>query len=258
MNPSSLISIIVLYYNSPTYFKSLLESIESQTVKDFEIIIIDDKSTPEAQKQLKEIVSLYPSLPITVVFSSVHQGVALGRNQGIKMAKGKYLTVIDSDDIFCGRYSLEYRINFLEREKDYSGIAGYPLMIDEENKVILNKPDKKTPFFQKAVAQPGDLRRIYCENIVENSQESASTLFFFAGSSLFRRQAIVDIGFDPGYEMEEDIEWIMRFLKDKLIKIEMVPFHGRRTHQEQYHLKTPSETTQKVIDLARDILKGQE
>lgn len=253
MNPLPLISIVIPYYNSSHYFRDLLESIAFQTIKDIEIIIIDDKSKKTAQKKLKEIVALFPDLPITVVMHAKNQGVAATRNEGIDMAKGKYITFIDADDMLCGKYSLEYRMHFLERNQEVSGIAGYPIMIDDKSKFLFNLSDKKIPFFQKAVHHPEKLLKIYCENILENSMESASTLFFLTGSSLLRKKDV--IYFDSAFDLEDDVEWIIRYLKEKSIKLEMIPFHYRRVHNKQYHLVTPSKITKKVIDLAKDALK---
>jgi len=249
------VTVLILYWNSPNFLKELLDSIAVQTLSNIEVIVVDDKSEAEYQEKLKEIASGFSNLNINIIYAPEHQGVALGRNLGIENAKGKYITVIDSDDILSGKYSLEYRFNFLEQHPEYSGIAGYPITIDKESK-LNTVPDKKIPFFKRAVKDNENLRTIYCENVAANSQNSASTLFFFAGSSLFKLEDIRNVSFDPSFEMEEDIEWIIRFLMDHKIKVEMVPFHFRRVHDEQYHLSTPSETTNKVIDLAKSVIKS--
>lgn len=249
-----LVSVVVAYFNSDAYFKDLLISIEDQTIQDLEVIIIDDKSKPESSRKLVEIVKLHPRISIQIHTNKINLGVAKSRNRGFALAKGRYITFIDADDLMCGRYSLEQRINFLKQNKLFSGVGGYAFKIDKDNKILSNIPDRTIEFFRDGVMHPENLRTIYASNILKNSMESASALFFAAGSCLFRRVDLVQFLFDPVYETEDDIEWLLRILKKKKIKLEMIPFHCRRVHQEQYHLRTPAKTTERIMSLCREIL----
>ncbi len=249
-----LVSIIIPYFNSDAYFEKLLISIGEQTTKDLEVIVIDDKSSREdSSKKLKENINNFPELNLIYHYNEENLGVAETRNVGFKLATGEFVTYVDADDLLCGKYSLEYRIDFLKKNSQFSGIGGYDYRIDENDSIKLNLPDKKIEHFRKGVNNPDDLRRIYAHNVLKNSNETASALFFATGSCLFRREDLKDYPFDPEFESEDDIEWLLRFLEKKKIKLEMVPFHCRRVHEEQYHLRTLSETTQKVFDLAKAI-----
>lgn len=251
---SPLVSIIIPYYNSDAYFEKLLISLGEQTTKDLEIIIIDDKSSKtESSEKLKEIIKNFSHLNIVYRYNEENLGVAGTRNVGFKLATGEFITYVDADDLLCGKYSLEYRVNFLRDHGEFSGIGGYDYRIDENDSIKLNLPDKKIEHFRRGANNPDDLRQIYADNVLKNSNETASALFFATGSCLFRKADIEDYPFDPEYESEDDIEWLLRFLEKKKIKLEMVPFHCRRVHSEQYHLRTLSETTQKVFDLAKKI-----
>jgi glycosyltransferase involved in cell wall biosynthesis len=254
MNPTPLVSIIIPYYNSHTYFEDLLRSICEQTIKDTEVIIIDDKSSEESQAILKELVAKYPQLHTQLIFNEENQGVAKSRNIAFQKASGTYVTFMDADDLFCGKYSLEYRVEFLKNNPEFSGIGGYDYRINEANALLLNLPDAKIPYFQEGVRHPESLRMIYAKNIVEANTKSASALFFATGSCLFKRAELVDFPFDPVYETEDDVEWLLRFLETKKIKLELLPFHCRRIHEEQYHFQTPSEITEKVKELAKKVV----
>lgn len=257
MKSGSLVSIIIPYFNSHAYFKDLLISIDNQTIKNIEIIVIDDKSELDSQKKLTEIVQLFPHLPITVDMNQSHFGAGESRNRGFAMAKGEYIMFIDADDLVCGRYSLEYRVHFLKENSRFSGIGGYPLKIDEDNRLLLNIADKTIDYFREGVMSLENLRTLYALNILNSSVKSASALFFAAGSCLFRYVDLVDFPFDANYEHEEDMEWLLRLMAEKRIKLEMIPFHGRRLHEAQYSRNTPLQITEKVKEICRKIVDAK-
>lgn len=88
------ISFIVPVYNVELYIERCLESIIKVNVEK-EIILIDDGSTDGSRQILEKYQTQYPY--ITLVFQK-NSGVSAARNVGIKLAKGKYLQFIDSDD----------------------------------------------------------------------------------------------------------------------------------------------------------------
>ena len=87
------ISIIVPIYNAEKYLNKCIDSLINQTKKDIEIILINDGSTDNSEKIIKE----YNDERI-VYFKNKNQGIGKTRNFGIEKAKGKYLLFIDSDD----------------------------------------------------------------------------------------------------------------------------------------------------------------
>ena len=83
-------SIIVPVYNTEKYVKRCLDSIKSQTFKDYEVIIINDGSTDNSS----DIISKYPYK----IINQENQGLSMTRNNGVKEASGEYLIFLDSDD----------------------------------------------------------------------------------------------------------------------------------------------------------------
>ena len=83
-------SIIVPVYNTEKYVKRCLDSIKSQTFKDYEVIIINDGSTDNSS----DIISKYPYK----IINQENQGLSMTRNNGVKAASGEYLSFLDSDD----------------------------------------------------------------------------------------------------------------------------------------------------------------
>ncbi len=91
------ISIIIPVYNVEKYLCECLDSILNQTFQDFEIICVDDGSTDETLEILKN----YKNKDERVfVLQQHHSGAAEARTNGIRLARGKYIQFLDSDDYF--------------------------------------------------------------------------------------------------------------------------------------------------------------
>jgi len=92
---SSKISIIVPVYNAEKHLKECLDSIINQTLKEIQIIIINDGSNDNS----KEIILDYGSKDDRILFiNSLNEGVSAARNKGIEKATGKYIGFVDADD----------------------------------------------------------------------------------------------------------------------------------------------------------------
>jgi glycosyltransferase involved in cell wall biosynthesis len=103
-----LVSIIVPTYNSAVYLKETIESILSQSYKDFELIVVDDGSDDDTRKVLEPFID-----DIRYYYQENSGGPAKPRNVGIEHAKGKYISFFDSDDLMLPK-KLEYAVKFME------------------------------------------------------------------------------------------------------------------------------------------------
>ena len=91
------VSVIIPVYNVEEYLRECLDSVINQTLKEIEIITVDDGSTDSSLEILKEYAK--KDNRITVMKQeNLHAGVA--RNAGLAVAKGEYLSFLDSDDFF--------------------------------------------------------------------------------------------------------------------------------------------------------------
>lgn len=101
MYDNNLISIVVPIYNASSYLDECIKSIISQTYKNIEIILIDDGSTDDSLC----ICNSYAESDKRIrVYSKKNSGVSSARNYGIKVAHGKYICFIDSDDYIDNDY----------------------------------------------------------------------------------------------------------------------------------------------------------
>lgn len=87
------VSLIIPIYNSSKYLKKCINSLLNQTLKDIEIILINDGSKDESDKIIKE----YKDKRIKYI-SKENEGIGKTRNRGIKEATGEYIAFVDSDD----------------------------------------------------------------------------------------------------------------------------------------------------------------
>jgi len=109
------VSIIVPVYNTEKYLTKCLESLVNQTLKEIEIIIINDGSKDNSEKIIMNYIDKY-SDKIKYIYQE-NSGQAVARNKGIQMAKGEYIAFVDSDDYVDER---TYEILWNEaKEKDY-------------------------------------------------------------------------------------------------------------------------------------------
>lgn len=90
------VSVVVPVYNVEKYLAPCLESILSQSFGDFEIIVVEDCSTDDSLRIAKKFAAAGER--ITLVRQRENMGLSAARNRGIDLARGKYVTFIDSDD----------------------------------------------------------------------------------------------------------------------------------------------------------------
>ena len=116
-NATPIVSVIVPTYNRLGMLRGALESILAQTLRDFEIIVVND-----AGKDVEEVVAgLNCGGRITYVRHDRNRGLAAARNTGLRLAQGKYIAYLDDDDLYYPDH-LETLVTHLEK---YGGKVAY-------------------------------------------------------------------------------------------------------------------------------------
>ena len=90
------VSVIVPVYNTEKYIDKCLDSLVNQTMKDVEIIVVNDGSIDHSEEKIKNYENNYPKM--IKYLKKENGGLSDARNYGIKYATGKYLAFVDSDD----------------------------------------------------------------------------------------------------------------------------------------------------------------
>lgn len=130
MNP--LVSVVIANYNSEKYIQSAIQSILNQTYQNFELIIIDDCSTDGSLSLIKTIAN--KDSRIRVIEQHENKGVTFTRQNGLQNANGKYVAILDADDIALPT-RLEEQVSVLEKLLDVVLVTSHYKVINERGKV---------------------------------------------------------------------------------------------------------------------------
>ena len=146
------LTVVVLSYNNEQYIEDCLDSIKNQGIDSYEVLVVDDSSTDNSAAIIKEYIKDKPEF---VLIEKPNSGGAISSQIGIEKARGKYLALVDSDDIVAdGAYKkLIKRIE--EDGSDFA--AGLPMkMYNGFMQAFLNTPHEKNVFVENKVFSTPD------------------------------------------------------------------------------------------------------
>ena len=229
------VSVIVPVYNVEKYIANTLNSILNQTFRDIEVIIVDDGSTDNSIKICEEFKD-----PRIKIYKKDNGGASSARNYGIYKAKGKYLTFIDSDDLYESNY-----INNMYQYKEYD------LVICGIRKVI-----------------NGNDNNIFAEFEYKDKEEITNNIINIINSSmlnspvnkLYHKEIITqnELLFDCSMEIGEDYNFNFKYLSHcqsvKCIRDCLYVYLVRNNSISSKRIKNIIEKRKINIDLTEDYL----
>jgi glycosyltransferase involved in cell wall biosynthesis len=188
---SNLVSVIIPAYNVAPFIAETLESLFAQIRGGFEAVVVNDGSTDETEERLA------PYRDRIVYVSQKNMGLKAARNAGLRMARGRYVALLDGDDLWEPEF-LETLVGMLESDPDLS--VAYP------NAVFLNSPKFAGKLYQDVfpAMEPVTFDRVLRREC------------YIFGSLVFRRQVLDDVGtFDEslGGTGAEDFDLWLRMLQ---------------------------------------------
>ncbi|MDC0506142.1 glycosyltransferase [Candidatus Gracilibacteria bacterium] len=126
-----LVSIIMSTYNGSKYITFSIESVLTQSYKNFEFIIINDCSDDDVEK----IIQPYIKRDSRIVYKKNKKNLKLTKslNFGLSMAKGKYIARVDDDDTWSLN-KLEKQVDFMESHKEHGLCGSNYMIIDQDGK----------------------------------------------------------------------------------------------------------------------------
>ena len=117
------ISIVISVFNGEAYLKTAILSIQNQNLKDIEIVLVDDGSKDNSVNLIKELMKTEPR--IVLYENGENKGTLYTKSKGVLNSKGKYVIVMDEDDIFVQRDA--FSSIYAEAEKNNLDMLGYIL-----------------------------------------------------------------------------------------------------------------------------------
>lgn len=153
-----LVSIIMPTYNCGRFIAESINSVLSQTYTNWELLIVDDCSADNTA----EVVASFKDPRILYQRNEHNSGAAVTRNTALRLAKGKYIAFLDSDDLWMPE-KLERQIAFMEKNGYAFSYTNYE-EIDDTSKptgVNISGPKHITKFGMYAFCWPGCLTVMY-------------------------------------------------------------------------------------------------
>lgn len=187
---NELISIIIPVFNVETYLRKCLDSIIGQTYGNFEAILINDGSTDKSLEICQEYSKRDGRF---VVFSQANEGVSAARNKGLSVARGNYITFVDSDDSIHSDY-LQILYNNIKIEDADMSLCTW------------SRSDKNEPIGDESIN-------------IWNQEETFYKYFKFheidgnVYAKLYKKECMKNITFDEKLKIGEDQIFVIQILE---------------------------------------------
>lgn len=180
------VSVIIPTYNSAAFLQETIESVLGQTYSDFEIIVVDDGSTDETERVMQSF-----GTRVSYV-KQENKGVSAARNQGIKLARARYVAFLDSDDLWVPQ-KLAEQVPLLDEDPEI-GLVYSDWAVVTEHGVA-------EPSFHST--RPGASGYVF--------NELVRTGFILTSGTVVRRSCLDEVGdFDESLSVAEDYDLWLR------------------------------------------------
>lgn len=195
------VSIISPVYNVAPYIKECIDSILNQTMKDWEVIFVDDHGTDDSIQVAKEYISSLSedvASKFRFIETPQNSGPGIARNIGIKEAKGEYVAFVDSDD------KLDSRMLDCLLLKAYGGLNLMHIGTPGVDLVYCNA---------KSFGQSGSTKELKNPDIEMGKREYLKHFKTYIWTYLYRRKFLFDNSLEfPCERASEDTNFLTRTL----------------------------------------------
>lgn len=235
------VSIILPVFNAEKYIKTTVQSVLNQTLKDIELIIVDDGSTDNSF----QICQKMQQLDDRIILKKIeNKGVSNARNYGIELARGKYLMFIDADDEYNNKI-----VEKMTRSIEDADLSVCNFMYLKNNGKIFFKDIKNKCNFDETSKMICFLQRNNLFNVVWNK--------------IYKREVIInnDIKFNLEISIAEDLEFNLKYIENikkinfinELLYIYRVSETGLnyRYQKDRIHIR------KKIYDYQKKIFKSK-
>ena len=224
-------------YNSQHWIQGLLESIQKQTYKRIEIILVDDGSTDSSVELVAKFSNRNSGVAIKVI-SKKNSGVSDARNEGVRQSTGELVAFVDSDDIWMPE-KIERQVDSILSSNSSAVACSYLIFRDSDQKPV----DIIHPIWSLRSVRNWLLFRSY-GGLLSSTLMITRDTFYLTGP--FRSEL----------SLSADIEFAWRLLRITPVEIIKMPLVGYRLRPNQMHklpklLLSESQRMIEIVDLLR-------
>lgn len=190
------ISVYITSYNQKEYLEKAIDSVLNQTLRPFEILIIDDCSTDGSQDLISKFESEYSF--IRAIYHQENIGITRTRNQALDLINGDYVTYLDGDDRFIST-KLEDEYLLMSEYNDVMIVFSNYFYIDANGNRISLWADKIKP------PEGNIFKEVFCRNFPRNN---------IFRNELINTKALNEIHYDNNLNIYEDWDFRIRLTKE--------------------------------------------
>jgi glycosyltransferase involved in cell wall biosynthesis len=233
------ISIVLPTYNRADLLKRAVQSVFEQSFSDFELIIINDASVDGTRVFCDELAKKDARVRPVHHERNYYPGISRTLNEGLGLARGKYIARLDDDDYWCDPDKLKKQAAFLDGHPDYMVVGSGMVVVDAEGKELFRylKPEAD-----------GAIRK--------------SALFanpFSHTTVMFRKKEAVETGGYKNWNYAEDWDlWLSLGERGSLYNFPeyFACYTMSGTNNSLIHQRTQSKTILKIISSHRKTYPG--
>ncbi len=220
------VSIIIPNYNHEQYLKQRIDSVLNQSYQDFEVIILDDKSTDNS----KIVIESYRSHAkiSKIVYNEVNSGSTFKQwNKGINLAKGELIWLAESDD-YASENFLEELVSMFEENQNLGIVYCNSNLVNEKNEILRLTHSWKNNLFvsnrwdsnYENIGVDEVNNYLIYQNIIDN-----------ASCALFKKSKIIEAGMaDEKFKYVGDLYLYMKILMISDVAYLSKPLNYFREH----------------------------
>ncbi|MCP3682770.1 MAG: glycosyltransferase family 2 protein [bacterium] len=191
------VSVVILNWNGKGYLKDCLSSVFMQNFKDFEVIVVDNKSTDGSVEFVKKNFK-----KAKLVVNKKNYGFAEGNNIGVRKAKGKYIALLNNDTVV---------------DKNWLSALVKELEKDKKNVIVGSRINNVTSFYHNSETL-GSIFSLMGEPIDIKARDKTFS-FSASGCSMIFRKDVIREPFDPDYFAyceDSQLSWLVNLLGYKV------------------------------------------
>ena len=143
------VSVVVASYNHAAFVGECLASVLAQSHSDWELVVTDDGSTDGTAERVRAFAAAGTRAPIDFVALPENHGACVALNHGIRRARGEYVAILNSDDVFLS-HKLQRQVAFLDAHPQVGAVFGWPELMDERGRPFDDPSHKDTAVFRQA------------------------------------------------------------------------------------------------------------